>query len=308
MAPKVANVYITGFCQSGLHEGEQHRNYRGEPLAFCRGQWVSSLHGQHTQHKCGCPCHVGITEIYEMAGRDRVWPETGKWWKANDPGVVPVEPFVRPWADPSRMSDTKALNSSSEVVVVTANQRAKEMEERGELTPNQMRILRAIRVGILPPNPDYVQSGPRRGGDMRQDKLVADGLKHMGLTLREGVDFGDDDQDAPNRELRAAGQLEREVKEVCDLYTIGLMPDVFQLTAGEIAKAINADNPPSTGAITNVLKRWHEVGFAVHATGPHRFDGYTPDGIELGVEGLYARKGRADRGTMLSAMHSFRRR
>lgn len=307
MAAKTLNTYVTGFCLNGHHEGEQHRNYRGEPMEFCRGQWMTNLHGSRTQHKCGCPCHAGITEVFKSVGRERVWPESGKWWRADDEGLQPVEKFVRPWEDPTLTSNSAALKSAAEVVVVTANQREEQLAAEGGLSKNQMRIRRAIMAGILPPNPDYIASGPKKGADTRQTKLVADGLAQMGLRLRDDLALDGDDAEAGKR-LRTSGQLEREVKEVCDLYTIGLMPEVFQLTASKIAKAIDSDNPPSTGAITNVLKRWDEVGFAVHATKPHRFDGYTPKGIELGVERLYAQKGRAERYAALTKQHTFHRR
>lgn len=356
MAPKNSDTpYITGTCQLGLHEGEQIRNYREEPLAFCRGQWSTHLHGQHTHHKCGCACHALITEIMQLDKKsisriikgaetgmeheflaemcatstevvarilrnpewfseivwtpgERVWFTTGKWWRDDDKGVRPVEKYWHPWED-STWRSTKSSLGSDEVTVVTAEQRDETLAEQGELTPNQMRVRRAITVGILPPNPDYVVTGraAKREG-VSHEQALARGLKQMGLTLREGVEVEDSEDTTKQGNTRVARQLEREVKEVCDMYTLGLMPDVIMLTTSEIAKAISVDNPPSTGAITNVLKRWHEVGFAVHETGPHRFGGYTAEGIQLGVNKLYARAGRDARGAATRALHTFHRR
>jgi hypothetical protein len=345
--------YVTGYCQTGMHEGEQVRNYRGEPMQFCRGDWTTHLHGTHTKHSCVCGCHDVITRVMkldrkailriikgsvtgletellaEMCDTDpdvveriarqpefftsvewepgeRIW-FSGKWWRDDDEGLVPVEQFVRPWEDPS-YGLNRAQAASEVAPTVTANQREEELAEKGELTKDQMRVRRAIKVGILPPNPDYVESGRRGSSKVSEEQALATGLKHLGLSLREGLDLDGEAPDGESKNLRKAGQLEREVKEVCDRFTIGLMVDVTELTATEIAKAINVDNPPSTGAITNVLKRWAEVRFAVHLTGPHRFGGYTPEGIEQGIAGLTASQGRSARGAATKALHTFHRR
>jgi hypothetical protein len=232
---------------------------------------------------------------------ERIW-FTGKWWREDDEGIVPVEHFVRPWDDPS-YGLNRAQAASEVAPTVTANQREEELAEKGELTKDQMRVRRAIKVGILPPNPDYVESGRRASNSVSEEQALATGLKHMGLSLREGVA-----PEVESKNLRKAGQLEREVKEVCDKYTIGLMVEVTELTVTEIARAINVDNPPSTGAITNVLKRWSEVGFAVHQTGPHRFGGYTPEGIEQGIAALISNQGRSARGAATKELHGFHRR
>jgi hypothetical protein len=344
--------YVTGFCQNGMHEGEQRRNYRGEPMQFCRGDWTTHLHGIHTHHSCSCGCHDVMTRVMKLDRKsilriikgsvtglemdliaemcettpdvaervarqpefftsitwepgERVW-FTGKWWRDDDEGLVPVEPYVRPWDDPN-YGLNRAQAASEVAPTVTANQREEELAEKGELTKDQMRVRRAIKVGILPPNPDYVESGRRASAKVSQEQLVATGLKHMGLSLREGVEL-DDAAEVESKNLRKAGQLEREVKEVCDKFTIGLMVDVIELTVTEIARAINVDNPPSTGAITNVLKRWAEVGFAVHQTEPHRFGGYTAEGIEQGIAGLISNQGRSARGAATKALHTYTRR
>lgn len=344
--------YITGFCQNGNHEGEHRRNYRGEPMQFCRGEWTTHLHGTHTQHSCACGCHEVMTramsldvksvariikgantglefdllaemcdttpdvvervaaqaEFFSSPSRqpgERVW-FTGKWWREDDEGIVPVEQYVRPWDDPAYVA-SRARIEAEIAPTVTANQHEEKLAESGELTKDQIRVRKAISVGILPPHPDYVRAGGGRNSGISEAQALSTGLKHLGLSLKEGVELDDAGEVAP-RSLRKSGQLEREVKEVCDRYTLGLLPDVDQLTTSEIASAINGDNPPSTGAITNVLKRWAEVGFAVHETGPHRFGGYTPEGIELGIAELHNRRDRSARGAATKALHTYRRR
>lgn len=82
---------------------------------------------------------------------------------------------------------------------------------------------------------------------------------------------------------KARGQLEDEVKKITDMWTAMNAGDLRPCTTVWIAEMINADRPPSTGAITAVLERWAAYGFATMAKKPTRFTGYTPEGIRDGL-------------------------
>lgn len=86
---------------------------------------------------------------------------------------------------------------------------------------------------------------------------------------------------------RVKGALEDEVRAVTDLWVALAMPQVVCSPAW-IAEKIDAENPPSTGAISAVLDRWVEYGFATMEKKPTRFTGYTEAGIKKGLHTMKA--------------------
>jgi hypothetical protein len=93
---------------------------------------------------------------------------------------------------------------------------------------------------------------------------------------------------APTASGRAArGELEYDVKRAVDTFIIeeedGYCTPVW--IAAEIGKYKGID-PPSTGAVTAVLERWANYGFAELAKKPTRFVKYTDEGVSLGLEAL----------------------
>lgn len=273
---------ISGACGHGHHEGEQHRNWKGTPMPFCRGRWVSTPPGQKPyQHDCKCVCHEKITAMFEEVGRERIWLETDKWWKADDEGLPERPHYWGPWNDPNWH-----VVGPKRDRVVTASQVEERRASEGSLTPNEKRIRKAIEFKMLPPNPDYVTTTQIRPDE---EAVLRDHIRSLGLSPKSPDVVA---EEVGQQQGRRSGQLEYEVKAVCDLWTIGLMPDVPILTCSEIARAINPAKPPSTGAITNVLARWDEIGFAVHERQPHRFGGYTPEGIQRGVTAMQADRER----------------
>lgn len=89
------------------------------------------------------------------------------------------------------------------------------------------------------------------------------------------------------------GELESWVKEVTDVWAV----EKDRLcTVGYISNEIGrvkGINPPSQGAIQNVLFRWKDLGFAhIETARPMRFTGYTDDGIKFGLENMKARAKR----------------
>lgn len=85
---------------------------------------------------------------------------------------------------------------------------------------------------------------------------------------------------------RVKGALEDEVKQVTDLW-VALKPK-DPCTPAWVAEKINAENPPSTGAISAVFDRWAEYGFASTEKKPTRFTGYTEAGVKKGLYVLKA--------------------
>lgn len=99
---------------------------------------------------------------------------------------------------------------------------------------------------------------------------------------------------APTETGRAArGQLEQQVKEVCDAWVESGSGDPCtpQFISTSIAEKYKI-KPPSTGAIGAVFKRWTDLGFALVGSKPIRFAAYTPDGVKLGLDGMKARSKR----------------
>jgi hypothetical protein len=80
--------------------------------------------------------------------------------------------------------------------------------------------------------------------------------------------------------IRARGQLEHEVKKVCDAWG----GENASITISFLASEIDPDEPPSVGAIREVLLRWVKYGFATMGTEPLRFTGYTAEGAEKGLD------------------------
>jgi hypothetical protein len=98
----------------------------------------------------------------------------------------------------------------------------------------------------------------------------------------------------PTETGRAArGQLEQQVKEMCDQW-IESRSDEYctpPFVSTRIAEQYNI-KPPSTGAIGAVFKRWQDLGFALIGQKPVRFAAYTPDGLKLGLDGMKAKAKR----------------
>lgn len=88
------------------------------------------------------------------------------------------------------------------------------------------------------------------------------------------------------------GELESWVREATDIWAVE--KDVL-CTPQYVAKMIGQRkgiNPPSSGAVDAVFNRWAALGFAKIERKPTRFEGYTEDGIKLGLETMKARAKR----------------
>ena len=81
---------------------------------------------------------------------------------------------------------------------------------------------------------------------------------------------------------RAPGQLENEIRDVCNRYMQGEFPDIA-CTPKFIQHEIPTDPLPSVGAIGQAFNTWERIGFAVIEKGPVRFVRYTADGMRYGL-------------------------
>lgn len=53
--------FVTGFCNSGFHEGQKARTYSGAPAMTCRFWLV-----------CPCQCHATLSQMFKMTGEQRI--------------------------------------------------------------------------------------------------------------------------------------------------------------------------------------------------------------------------------------------
>lgn len=88
----------------------------------------------------------------------------------------------------------------------------------------------------------------------------------------------------------ARGELEAWVREICDEFLVEKYGEFCTpaLVAEMVGKA-KGINPPSSGAVDAVFKRWEAIGFAEIARKPTRFIAYTADGAKHGLEALKLR-------------------
>ena len=89
---------------------------------------------------------------------------------------------------------------------------------------------------------------------------------------------------------RHRGQLEAQVQQVCNRAMMGEFDE--HCTARFVAEQIDPDNPPSTGAIGAIFKRWEACGYAVINKHPVYFKRLTIEGMRDGLEACKARQGK----------------
>lgn len=241
--PKGPARSLSGNCNLGWCEGKKVIPGReGKITPRCKGLTISEVAGKPYEIMCTCQCHAAITEMYEMAGIPREWPDS--IWTADDQkkrieeGLVFDPTVLYECIAESRLRPTFDLDEDATDSVPT-------LAERDTVDTLE---------GVLPPNPSVEEDPDKRDGSYRQK-----------------------------------GRLVLDVKIVCDQWVLGAHPDIEQLKPGEIARLIDPQRPPSTGAITNVLRKWSEMGFARIGEKPWRFEAYTKAGIEHGFDALHER-------------------
>jgi hypothetical protein len=111
-----------------------------------------------------------------------------------------------------------------------------------------------------------------------------------------------EDEPVEPKNRRGRGQLESDVKRLCDAYVSGdlKLPEGREhLTPHVIARAIQQTeslvSAPSTGAVAAVLDRWEVIGFAVVSDKPKAFVDYTVAGRSEGLTALKAKSATGKR-------------
>lgn len=94
-----------------------------------------------------------------------------------------------------------------------------------------------------------------------------------------------DDAERTPSGYRRKGQLEDSVQEVCTGYLKGEYESDGNgdMTTKHIAALIDAENPPSPGAVQAVLERWEKLGYAEMRRKPVGFQMLTVEGMEKGL-------------------------
>lgn len=88
------------------------------------------------------------------------------------------------------------------------------------------------------------------------------------------------------------GELESWVAQVTGIWAVEGGPNCTPQYVSESIARTRGITPPSSGAVDAVFKRWQKIGFATIETKPTRFTGYTPEGIEHGLEVMKAKARR----------------
>lgn len=128
--------------------------------------------------------------------------------------------------------------------------------------------------------PHSIGNGNRTARPVDKPSVVAPGLLESSRTF-----------DPTPTGYRQRGQLEVEVQAVCNRAMTGEFDDL--MTPAKIAEIIDPSNPPSSGAIGAVFNRWEQIGYATIHRKPLYFQGYTIDGLRLGLEAMKRKaKGR----------------
>lgn len=136
--------------------------------------------------------------------------------------------------------------------------------------------------------------------EARQQKIKQESLP---LSVKKLAMF----DDTPSGK-RARGQLEDEVLLVCSQFSRGELP-VETLTTAIIASLIDEANPPSVGAIGAVFDRWEKIGFAHCPKKPVRFESFTMEGMQHGLQYMKERfKDEARRSRIMPASNIIARR
>lgn len=91
---------------------------------------------------------------------------------------------------------------------------------------------------------------------------------------------------------RARGGLESDIARVLQEILIGEQPAPNgPLTPYRISRLVQARDElavrPSTGGVTDVVKRWHKIGAIEVRKDPYAFHGFTEAYYEVGLEELH---------------------
>ena len=135
----------------------------------------------------------------------------------------------------------------------------------------------------------------RSDGAAEASTAVADEDGSVSVTEHEAPVDQTGEETAPKRKrqnLRPRGWLELDVKSITDRFVTGeiTLPEGQHMTPHRVAQLVkdleSLDEPPSSGAVAAVFKRWDELGFAQIGTKPVAFIDYTDEGRSVGLSAL----------------------
>lgn len=88
--------------------------------------------------------------------------------------------------------------------------------------------------------------------------------------------------------FRRKGQLEESVQDVCLGYLKGKYDadENGDMTTKHIGQLIDAESPPSPGAVQAVLERWEKLGYAEMRRKPVGFQMLTAEGMQKGLSAM----------------------
>lgn len=115
-------------------------------------------------------------------------------------------------------------------------------------------------------------------------------------TEEPAEESSDDGTKAKRRVMGERGWLQKAIRTLTDNYIRGTVtvPDDKPLTPHRAAALLVdqglAEEPPSTGAVSAVFKRWQEYGFATFTDKPFAFVGYTDEARDLGFDGIMEKR------------------
>lgn len=127
-----------------------------------------------------------------------------------------------------------------------------------------------------PTTPDTIRSNPLYRHPVYRNVIDGDNIESQ---LAHYVWVNVFQAGPPPRETvlgrRKRGELDAQVELVCRLWLDGHLNVGPQLTINWICMMINAERPPSPGAIYAVLTRWADANLCMVGTKPFRFTGFS---------------------------------
>lgn len=108
--------------------------------------------------------------------------------------------------------------------------------------------------------------------------------------------MSDEEEDCQDKARRPRGWLAKDVLQVVEKLVSGEVKLDKPATPHRVAKLVkeldSLDEAPSSGAVSAVFKRWRDFGFAEFHDKPFSFKCITPEGLELGLDGIMDRRAK----------------
>lgn len=178
------HALLMGDCSSGSHEAPGGKWSPGDrPVRACKGIMTYTVAGIVKTHLCACKCHKEISEMYELSGMERVWPETS-WRSEADRRAFKA---TQPQFDMTYVEEWKAT-SVPIPLPHDAHEPAPGIEEVDKL--------RDLGVSVIIPDnptftksPDWREGMPRTSGQLEYEVKIACDAFVLGAYPQEMTSF-----------------------------------------------------------------------------------------------------------------------